>query len=1527
MKSKILLALFAVLTLSVGAMATVSSVAERTRKSVKKERTSPNRPTAKVDAEKLPTVYGWLRYVEHAPSDQQYGVCRFNAGNPATVDVLFPFDAEHQACAGAFANGIYYVYRYTPGDNATPVDFGTVNLTTGAFSKIADYSRLNALFADMTFDYSTQTMYAIANVGSSKVSTLITVDLANGDVHNVATLKEKFVTLACSYDGQLYAIKGDDGYLYKINKKNGEIESIGYTFEEPAEYFQSMEFDHSTETLYWAANTIYEEGFLTIVNTTSGNSERTGTISENAQVVGLHIPFARIADKAPAAVEGLTVTPAAEGALSATLSWTNPSLTYDKKNNTTITRVDIFRDNALVESVNSPTPGAQSTWTDANVPTSGRHEYKVLAVNDEGDGEPSVQTAYIGHDTPKAPTGAIVSKINETTLKVDWTAPTDGQNGGWVDQASLRYRVKRLTDNTMVAENLASTTYTDIVDKLNTYSYEIEAYTADGNGGKVTTNKVAAGPAITVPYNCSFATDGDFGLWTVIDANNDDYTWTRETTLAAAKYYANEDYETSADDWLISSPIALNAGVQYRLRFKAKSYDESYPEHVAVHLGKGKTVEAMTTKLNDFKVETYEMRQYEVTLPLIADDGNYNIGFHCHSQAPNGFILYITDVELSMMTTGNFKGTVTDGITPVENAKIYIDKLQRSTTTKADGTFDFGDIEAGEYEVRIQAEGYASKTIKVNIEAGKMNNVSINIQKLRHIDISGRLVSEDGNPIEGGVVTAEGYTITKTISATDGTFSLQQLPVIDKVSVNIHRYMTDDVVKKIDLTEANTIALGDVEMKAKRLSPAKVTVTSTNDVANVAWETPADFTEYRHDSGIYDGRLGNINGTKNSVYGAVYRTPAILSAMSWFTDKYLQEHKTVNIFVFDLDSNGNPTSTVLFSRENVANIDNEWNTFEFPTELTAPRGYMLAISADGHAGLGIAKASDEYPFAERENCYSDDYKSGNFTYIEEHNINRPLMIRATGVDIADAKLPLVTTPKYEVFRCAEADTDDPTKWVKLTAAPQQERTIADTQWATLPYGGYRYGVKAMYANNDVSDARLSAVAYCNMTLPLEVAISTSTPVNEADGATVALKGQMFGNEYNGTVDADGKLSISEIWRDVYSVMVSKAGFVTSSTNYDATTGETATINIVLNEYRVDPFGLEVSTTNTAGERKFVWNTPNYLFDDFEDHEAFAINSPGSIGWSYIDNSNTATIPIDGVNYPNSGAKMAFQVFNPYETDPVLAITNEGLRPHSGKQFIASFAKENSSIYNNDFIISPELSFANDFTFKFFAKSFNEDYGREKMNVGYSTTGKEAGNFTWLNGENPVELPMGKWTEYRYTVPAKAKYLAINCVSDYLLFMMVDDIFIGYELPDGVDPDNIRGDLKFEVFLDGNKVAEQAEHSFVFKNLQNGRHRAGVKALFHTDPSPLVETEFEVTDATGISDVANATNRVYPNPTKGILNIDGTYDRVDVYNLAGTLVARFDNGTTADITGNPDGVYIVRVVSEGNVTTAKVILKK
>lgn len=147
--------------------------------------------------------------------------------------------------------------------------------------------------------------------------------------------------------------------------------------------------------------------------------------------------------------------------------------------------------------------------------------------------------------------------------------------------------------------------------------------------------------------------------------------------------------------------------------------------------------------------------------------------------------------------------------------------------------------------------------------------------------------------------------------------------------------------------------------------------------------------------------------------------------------------------------------------------------------------------------------------------------------------------------------------------------------------------------------------------------------------------------------------------------------------------------------------------------------------------------------------------------------------------------------------------------------------------------------------------------------------------------------MGEWTEYRYTVPAEAKYVAINAAFPTICCsLMVDDVFVGYKLPDGVDPDNIRGDLKFEVYLDGNKVAEQTERSFTFDKLQNGTHRAGVKALFHTEASPLVETEFVVTDGSAVSVVANGSNRVYPNFDDGASSTSLQCTRqIDVLNVA------------------------------------------
>ena len=67
--------------------------------------------------------------------------------------------------------------------------------------------------------------------------------------------------------------------------------------------------------------------------------------------------------------------------------------------------------------------------------------------------------------------------------------------------------------------------------------------------------------------------------------------------------------------------------------------------------------------------------------------------------------------------------------------------------------------------------------------------------------------------------------------------------------------------------------------------------------------------------------------------------------------------------------------------------------------------------------------------------------------------------------------------------------------------------------------------------------------------------------------------------------------------------------------------------------------------------------------------------------------------------------------------------------------------------------------------------------------------------------------------------------------------------------------------------------------------------------------------------------------VYPNPTSGIFNISGVDNaRVSVYSLTGNLVLETEKGMI-DLTTQPDGVYLVRIVSENTAVTKRITLSR
>ena len=57
--------------------------------------------------------------------------------------------------------------------------------------------------------------------------------------------------------------------------------------------------------------------------------------------------------------------------------------------------------------------------------------------------------------------------------------------------------------------------------------------------------------------------------------------------------------------------------------------------------------------------------------------------------------------------------------------------------------------------------------------------------------------------------------------------------------------------------------------------------------------------------------------------------------------------------------------------------------------------------------------------------------------------------------------------------------------------------------------------------------------------------------------------------------------------------------------------------------------------------------------------------------------------------------------------------------------------------------------------------------------------------------------------------------------------------------------------------------------------------------------------------------------VAPNPTTGSINVAG-----DVYNVSGQKVLT----NSDDLSGLPSGIYFIKVISNGNVSTSKIIKK-
>lgn len=580
-------------------------------------------------------------------------------------------DQQRGIYMGAYdsSNDTYYAFfnmHYTFGD--MPMALAKVDMLTGDTTNVFQFADLAKPDVEQTAWYNGRYKYAMAYDPVNEVMYALGADYENGDPNlgytvlyevnlNATTLNDLF-TKVKDMDGlywdfcfdaqgnawfaQKYA--GSDGIVKGTNlvKMDGDFNRISEVKMQSewgedinSIYFSTMYFDHSTGDLYYLPCSDYGSTSLYKVNPTTGISQSIAWFNQGNHFTGLYIPYLTADNAAaPARVSGLDAQADLNGAMKDTIKWVTPSKTWAGDDLANLQSVKIYRKNAgyatteltktadliansqLLAAVPATEKETAMSWVDEN-PTDGINTYYVLATNDKGNGVIDSIRCYMGIDVPGA-VGNIMLEKNGTGVDISWTAPEKGANNGYIGTEGLSYKITRLPDSVVVAENVTDTKYTDnTLGEQQSYSYTVQAVNAKGAGAIATSNPIMAGSALKTPVSLAFDTQTDADRWSTNKMNNSIYF-----------YYAggwSDDYKCmigygtttgTVEGTLISPPLYLEEGKTYRFTtdFQADFFDDAYFD---LYVGVGTNSESqdgatiIASREGEQYAEPYHREKYE----------------------------------------------------------------------------------------------------------------------------------------------------------------------------------------------------------------------------------------------------------------------------------------------------------------------------------------------------------------------------------------------------------------------------------------------------------------------------------------------------------------------------------------------------------------------------------------------------------------------------------------------------------------------------------------------------------------------------------------------------------------------------------------------------------------------------------------------------------------------------------------------------------------------------------------------------
>ncbi len=672
---------------------------------------------------------------------------------------------------------------------------------------------------------------------------LFSVNYENGE-QKVFGLTESYTVLDyCERDRELYGITFD-GDIYSIVRETGESRLIGHTITDIAggclgndNYFYCMErnqgefvridpvtgdweslavfneqwnipigfaCDRYTGLIYYM-NRIYNITRLCSYDPINNEHEIIGSFPDNINSSALCIPSWHVVSGTAKQVSNLR----SNINIDVELTWINPLDTVNGEYLSSISEIQVYRDENLIGTITDTEPGTECGFTDTN-PNNAMNYYKIIVINETGAGAPREREVWFGPDMPGKVKNIIASKEGNS-VQLHWMPAEEGRHLGNWDGNITNYHIL-CSDGTEGVVNGTYQTWTHYPQYQYMLNYQIIAENDIG---------------ISLPEQSAWI---DYSEILPIYMGNNNTPFTSTLIPFSSEAYDGLCESIYAAEFIRGS--GFSNGEITSMSFELNNSGlNPYMEDITYQIFIGETDQTdlmdgwiLASELQlvyeglpyfqqgnqNLLIEFIEPYQYHGTnLVILIHRSMLECFFYCNSRITDNYkypyctrILYTSDqflepinlISPSEVTACSFlpnirlyreedeyvdlSGTVIDNgnneVIPGVRISLNRDNNIMETISGFNGSFYIPDLLESEYLIQVVHDGYKIFGELLDIERNReLFDVFLTPAEL--IDITGHVVTNEGDNVSGAEVILEGLISQIAYTDEEGDFIIQDI--------------------------------------------------------------------------------------------------------------------------------------------------------------------------------------------------------------------------------------------------------------------------------------------------------------------------------------------------------------------------------------------------------------------------------------------------------------------------------------------------------------------------------------------------------------------------------------------------------------------------------------------------------------------------------------------------------------------------------------------------------------------------------